>query len=481
MPGTITILRKGSFDGGYFVLREHVLELPYPSLSKLYTTGEEQCAIKETVHRLVSNSKRYLKVCSFILEDKAVVKAILELLLSNVAVFILTALDERALHAYLEREEEPTTQQTHLENIALLAKAGAHVRACIEAHAKFVISDGSEAILMSANLTRLSMRMNPESGVCIASSMELENLEQLFDSIFQFGTEYDSFVSIGKRELVVNRRENLMQESYLPIRGSSNLRWTYGLTHLNLLSDIEMAFEGAKKDILLSSYSVVALDRLPKLMENIKTFLDEKKGRLSILVRGMNHRPDHLEACGKLTELGAKIFGDLYNHSKTIVSDNGNSLLFTANIDGKIGLTRGFEVGISVVPESEEAADIRTFLRWQLDTAPFEFRWKPDKQELFDLYDFVYHVKKVTPPAIPDEAVILLPPNVLSRAEVAKMPTTPLYIQRQANGFVLQMSGKYFHLNSISENEFELQAANNSPLHREEFIWQYKKLELRIQ
>ena len=80
------------------------------------------------------------------------------------------------------------------------------------------------------------------------------------------------------------------------------------------------------------------------LVKQPNQVIKERNGSVNIFCRGMNYRSDHLVACNELVKMGCVIYGDVFNHSKGIISKD-NGMIFTANIDGQHGLTNGFEVG----------------------------------------------------------------------------------------------------------------------------------------
>ena len=161
------------------------------------------------------------------------------------------------------------------------------------------------------------------------------------------------------------------------------------------------AISTAKSEIKLSTYSIVGLNNLDELIQELQIFLKERRGTVKIFCRAMNHRTDHISACIKLNELGVEIFGDMFNHSKGISIDDSEGIIFTANIDGNHGLKSGFEVGYSMNNSHKSFGKFNSFLNYQLETAPFIFRRTAKKQDVFEFYKLWYSEKEINPAPFP--------------------------------------------------------------------------------
>ena len=145
---------NGNFSGGYFVINKNIQEASIPDNERFLLSCKSTRTLLASIKRMISEAKDYLKICSFIIDNLNVVDAIEEKLKEGlVSVFILTAVDDRNLKSDILDEDEYNefSKSRHFEFIDKLVKSGAHLRASSNAHAKFLIKDGTSAIVTSAN------------------------------------------------------------------------------------------------------------------------------------------------------------------------------------------------------------------------------------------------------------------------------------------------------------------------------------------
>lgn len=384
---------------------------PFDISSPFYLTQEGNDSLKREVLKIIYESKSVLKICSFILTDKDIFEAILNKIhTSSIAVFILTQLDQEKLkdpnllaESITEEEIKNDTGKIHLGYIAALYQHGAHVRASKTAHAKFIVSDRNLAFLTSANLTTPSLSINTESGIYLNAN-DSSMLDKLFDTIFQLGTNYNQYININRRRTLVVQGTVSLEARHLPAHQLSNLRYTYEDLTNNLYHEILDIIKQANEYLLISTFSIVALERLPEFVNEIENAL--KKGvRITFFCRGMNHRIDHLQSCHKLSSIGCNLYADGYNHSKGIVSEK-KGLIFTANIDGNHGLKNGFEVGC--VLENNERTAFVDLHKYFIETSPYKFEASPPRIDLFNTYLIHEKLRGIIPPAFPKEIIITL-------------------------------------------------------------------------
>ena len=391
-----------------------------------------------------------------------------------------------------EDESAELSKSRHFEFIDELVKAGAHVRASANAHAKFVVKDGHEALLMSANLTEPSLTNNDkgkypndESGIILKELEEVKSLERIFDSIFLYGTEFRKFINLNDKTQLISKNESEIRVSDFPAT-DNNLLWSYESHYHLIYESLISIIESAKESIKLSTYSIVELNNLPELIESIKSFITDKKGRMQIFCRAMNHRPDHLAACKYLTELGVEIYGDMYNHSKGISVDDKDGVIFTSNIDGKHGLKSGFEVGYRIMGSNDAYSNFNSFLDYQIKTAPYVFSTNPDKEDVFSFYNNWYKEKGIQiKDSLPDSFEI----KVRSNASYSKefelgIKNHPIFYKmiRKAETRELQfeINGKTYLIEMMNENTFALkqQLQYRDIVNTEKYILFYKEIKL---
>ena len=489
------ITNDGKFNCGCFVLNEHVARFSFTEGEGFVVTSKESKGLLNSILTMVSEANNYIKICSFIIDNKEVVEALKKYLKEGkISVFILTAVDDKKIKSDMLDEEESAelSKSRHFEFIDELVKAGAHVRASVNAHAKFVVKDGNEALLMSANLTEPSLNNNEkgkypndESGIILRELEEIKSLERIFDSIFLYGTEFRKFINLNDKTQLISKNENEIRKSDFP-GTDSNLLWSYEHHYHLIYENLISIIESAKESVKLSTYSIVELSNLPELIGSIKSFITDKKGRIQIFCRAMNHRPDHLAACKYLKELGVEIFGDMYNHSKGVSVDDKDGLIFTANIDGKHGLKSGFEVGYRITSSNNAYSNFNSFLDYQIKTAPYVFSVDPNKDEVFSFYYNWYKEKEIqVKDSVPDSFEI----KVRSNASYSKefelgIKNHPIFytVLKKADTRELQfeINGKTYLIEMLNDNTFALkqQLQHKDIVNAEKYILFYKEIKL---
>ena len=413
------------FKGGYFIYQNEHSETDYYQQDDIKITLKKIATIKESIISLIRQSTTSIKLCSFILSDPEIYSELNEVLgKREVAVFILTQLDDKKMSTSFLSEEEISENfnQNHIDYISKLYTNGAHLRAAKSAHAKFIISDNEVALLMSANITTPSLNENPESGVILANKQSLDSLVKLFDVIFQYGTEYTKFKAAAKDKQFVVSRDSVLKPEWLEGISDSNLKFTWGEINQSLYNELIELIKNSNINgrILISTYSVVGLENIPELVQTIKAYI-EQGGSVILFCRGMNYRADHLKNCTVLSEIGVDIYGDLFNHSKGLINDD-SGFIFTANIDGNHGLINGFEVGCLLEPVQRQR--LESFILWQIDNAPYKFQLNPEKNDFYNTYRFYANSKGINPLEIPDDIMF----NVFNDKAVLEIENYPTYV-----------------------------------------------------
>ena len=434
MNEPIKIDNKGNYEGGYFVPNRELISSRWKERDDFFVTLAENSSLKGEIIELIRNAKSSIKLCSFIITDKSIFEEIQKVVNSkNVAVFILTQLDQKKFSTSLLSEEEmfKNFNQIHLDIIKKLYSNGVHVRATQTAHAKFIIADRERGLLTSANLTDASLTNNPESGIIINDKNTIAHLDNLFDEIFKNGTEYTKFISASEdKQFVISRESSLSNEASI-FKTSSNLRFTYENLNMSLYEELVNTINKSSGDIFISTYSIVGLDLLPDFVDAISKNIERGKSEY-IFSRGMNHRNDHLEGCTRLAKLGCKIYGDVYNHSKGIITPECG-MIFTANIDGKHGLINGFEVG--TILNANQKTDMESFIKWQIETAPYEFVLSPEKSRYQEYYAYHCEIRGINPMELSDFIVVYLTNS--NKNLINLIDKTPCYLKVKENKVVL--------------------------------------------
>lgn len=473
--------------GGGFVVREGSEAQSLPTAHQLLLTCNNNQSVLTALLDLIDQAEHYLKVCSFVLNYAPVIEALVRASQERgVAVFVLTAVQKNKLEAQFIEEELPYHfQQQHFDMIKRLVGAGAHVKAAGFVHAKFAIADGSAGIILSANITQPSLERNekglppnPESGVNLAAEADIQTLEQLFDAIFRYGTPFDRFRMLGSQQQTIREREAKLDIEALPSLGKQEVRWTWQQEN-HLLNELVQLIEQAEKSVVLSTYSIVGIDKLPALTEAIKQAC-QRGVSVRVLCRAMLHRPDHGQGCLQLHAAGATIHADLFNHSKGIVIDQGKAgMLFTANLDGNHGLTNGFEVGLLLEKNSPVLVELDAFMQWQLNTAPFVFVSNAHRGQFYKSQEWVYVQKKIEFPKR-DADIHMQLPNMMNQKEelLTNLQEHPLYVIREKNDkyTAIRLGKSHWKVREITKGNIILSGTKSDVKNAQEHLWAYQNL-----
>ncbi len=422
------IKNTDQIDSGFFVKRSAITpSAMFDGQNVLFLTQENNPALKIKIIDLILSSKKYLKICSFLITDDEILDTILKKAKEQtVAIFILTQLDESKFSTssfFADEEASLDESKKHLDSIKKLYEQSVHIRAGLTTHAKFIVSDGNTALITSANFTTPSLTFNTESGF-ITDSNTLKSLELLFDVIYQKGTQYKRFISSGKKKQLVIQGSTQIEKSWLPNPQVSCFRYTFGNLTNNLYEGIIDVITSAKEYLYISTYSIVDLDKIPLIKSELEKAL--KRGvDVKIFCRGMNHRNDHLYNCRLLNDIGIKIFADFFNHSKGVLNES-KSILFTANIDGKHGLINGFEVGFFL--DSVQQNIFRDFHKYLFDSSEFEFKHNPSRLEIMDTAHFYESRKNIKPPVFSENLIVKS--NKITSDHIETFKKFPIYYGR---------------------------------------------------
>lgn len=465
------------YIGGYFIKRDDLSPLPYETIDGLFVTNEFEQSIKSKLLELIESSTSSIKLCSFIISDPDIYSALMaKLKSSETAIFILTQLDENKLSASLIAEDlSENFNQKHIDYIGRLYESGAHVRAAKSAHAKFIISDNKDAMIMSANITSPSLNTNPESGLLVDEEEVLSDLIQLFDIIYQYGTEFTKFKTASKSKQFIISRNITIENEWLSELSNNNLKFTWAESNRSLYHTMIEKIKNApiSKPLLISTYSVVGLGNIPELIEAIESYI-QKGGTIKLFCRGMNYRADHLKNCQVLAELGVDIYGDVYNHSKGIVSSD-SGILFTANIDGNHGLISGFEIGLTL--NKEMSKKVTELIQWQISNAPFQFKLNPEKKEYINTYKYYTRVKGLNPPTLSPNTLFMVNTKE-EQTELIKFPTYLIFDRSNSLKYI-SVKDKYYkvrHENNIIHLEHKV----NRIVGMESFLFSQEEIRIKL-
>ncbi|AJH14542.1 hypothetical protein MPR_1360 [Myroides profundi] len=372
---------------------------PMKNTSSLYLIQKDNLSLKKELLKIIESAEDVIKICSFLITDQELFEAILNKAKnSTCSIFILTHLSEDRLNLRdLDEltEEDKKEIDPHFNNICELHRNGVFIRAARNLHAKFVTIDRNKGFITSANLTSPSLLFNTESGFYL-DRIATEKLDHLFDVIYQKGANYIEFkIASNNSDIVyVTEIEDKVKNNYLPKPDESALRFTYNDLDNSLLKEIINILDSAKEYVYISTYSIVQLEKLPDFIQAIERCL-LRQVSINVFCRGMNYRSDHLLGSKLLNDYGCRLYGDFYNHSKGIINEK-KGMIFTANLDGKHGLTSGFEIGY--ILDEQQRKEFETLHIRLINQAFYIFKKSFSFSELFKSYDMYEKEKNINNP-----------------------------------------------------------------------------------
>lgn len=323
-------------------------------VEKIYFNDAKASELTERIFQLIRGAQKYIKTGNFFFKDKNIHKELLEAAHRGVAIFVLSNLT--GSEGFVRKTKDEA--DPHIPHLHELERHGAHVRLCKELHAKFLISDGEEGLIMSANYTPDSLYGNPENGLDVIGK-ELEDLELIFDIMY---LNPDAILSGDGDSYIYKSRNNKIDPlKFDGIGTSGRLRMTAASdtkanykTNLSechnhsIYSTILRIVRESGKEIVLVSWSYNQVCNLPELKKELQSAVNRGVkvslfyGSKGTIDRIEKTRKNAIELIGAENKSSIAPFTD--NHAKCIISEK-EGFLFTANIDGDKGLLKGFELG----------------------------------------------------------------------------------------------------------------------------------------
>lgn len=338
---------------------------------QLYFNSKDNSELTDRIFELINNAKECIKTGNFFFKDQQINEALLKAASRGVAVFVLSNINSLTDGASRGIKDTGTKVETdpHIGWLHQLQRNGVHVRLCNDLHAKFIISDNNEGLIMSANYANDSLRNNPEDGVDIIGN-ELKDLRLIFDTIYLHPDtilleENSEYRYINKHVPVPAKAfDNVGKISRLILTAhshkNSNLRECNYLSIYNTL--VRMVTE-SEEFITIVSWSYNQVAKLPNLRNAIRNALKRGvKVKLYYSQKGEDKKIEQTKrAIADLvgieqSEIVSQEMSD--NHAKCIITEKAGAM-FTANIDGFIGLLNGFELGCILTEEQRKNAIIK--------------------------------------------------------------------------------------------------------------------------
>jgi cardiolipin synthase len=285
------------------------------------------------VVQAIRNARSMVLLSSFLLSDKEIENALLEVASSSrgVRVYILNAAEAR-----LEKdppEDSEFDRKTYEAHKALLNRLAGHVlfRTAKSFHAKVVLADPptGEGYLLTANLTSEALERNEELAVRLTAD-ECAQVRDWLGHAFWEGAEHE-MVTPGALEAV--RASGWMPR---PVSQGNVLATAPG--HTGLREALLALVDGARSQLVVTSFG------WSKDHPVVQRIIQRARQGLKVTVLA-RIRPVAMPALLALREAGATVLGFSWLHAKAAWSDAGEAIVTSANLEPH-GLDDGFELGI---------------------------------------------------------------------------------------------------------------------------------------
>jgi len=315
---------------------------------KVLSSGPDE-RLRNAVVDVIDRAKDTLFVCSFIVADTKVQRALLAAVDRHVRVYLLTAAALK-LKPGGDEDEEWTRDDDIREGHKQMLNAFTErifLRSAGHYHAKYVIADGSSGILTTCNLTTKAMLESPELGVML-DEVTCKDLVSTFR--YQFWEKAEQ--ELIRMDMLDNAQPEGRFDEPTP-SDEARLRCTYMTDQRSgLLDEVLGLINEAQRSVMVTSYGWGH----PEVMQALK---QRAAAGVEVRVLGRNHRgPGHTNPMLDLAEGGCNVRGIRNIHAKSVLIDAGSprarGLVMSANVD-KVSLGTSHDVGVVIVGEDTVA------------------------------------------------------------------------------------------------------------------------------
>ena len=309
--------------------------------------SDNHSTIHEALIEMIRSASERIFVASFLIGDERVIEELLRAAeRRRGGVYVITALSLKVLERGLaEYEVDDSSPEERGKYFRRLTSGGIYVRGHEECHAKFAVFDDSVALIGSANFVQRSFEWSNEIGVVVRDAVQIRQAARLFTELWYEGCTWE--IPPGRAYTVAERvKTEPPTRPGHPGHSENRLVWTNGDCNTFLLDAIQETIAVAKREIIVSSFSIVNMRENPSLVfEHLQRAI-ERGVSVRLLVRQRNAFRSQMADLLAASDMGIEIHGDTRNHAKVVISDRQVGVIFSANLDAVHGLTSGGEVGM---------------------------------------------------------------------------------------------------------------------------------------
>lgn len=347
----------------------------------------------------IQQAEEMICLQSFLIQDTTIIDALIEASQRGVKVFILDAAETR-LKTQAHPEDDSFIADEYKEMINMKFRRHFVHRQAVNLHAKFILidprSNNANGFLFTGNFNEKPFKENPELGVEL-DEVQTNELFKLF--VYHFW-EHTTDEQNDSKTFDKVRPANKFQAPKL-----HHILCTSPNTDLsNLKSTLITAISNTQTSI---SFSTFGFDMQHELAIEI---LNKIKSGVEVTIYCRPREKTIVNHISELHKAGAKVYCHPLIHAKSLIVDDKEAYIFTANFE-KHGMDTGFEVGVPL--SNRQTKDLRGIHnKWKQDF-PLIFHSQKSVQEISNYNTFKNKVLES------DE--ILETKEVLQKKEITKL------------------------------------------------------------
>ena len=335
------------------IINEGTIQFPLlPNGSGWKSSEKENLSVIESgqgkvlltkIVKAIDGAKEMICLQSFLIQDTAIIDALIKAVSDRgVKVFVLSSAEAR-LKETIE-EEQDFIKANYIQLLDTKFKNNFVHRTAENFHGKYILIDPTtkpKSFVCTNNFTENGFTKNPE----LAVELDKEQCEELFKIFVYHFWEHSTDEQTATKEF-----DKVKPANKFSLPKLENILLTSPNSISNSLNKTLLkAIQQTKKSISLSTFL------LDKNTELVKAISEKAKQNISVTLFCRPMETQFNEQLKELLEVGVEIYLHPLIHAKSILIDNKNGFVFTANLIAK-GLDNGFEVGVTL--NEQQTADL---------------------------------------------------------------------------------------------------------------------------
>lgn len=314
-------------------------------------SGEQKILFSKIINA-IGKAQEFVCLQSFLIQDSAIIDSLLKAVQRNVKVFVLSSAEAR-LKDRIE-EETDFIKANYIQLIDNKFRNHFVHRTAENFHAKYILIDprnNPKGFICTNNFTENGFAKNPE----LAVELNKEQCEELFKVFVYHFWEHST-----DEQTETNEFDKVKPANKFSLPNLQHILLTSPNTQNNSLNDtLIKTVRNAQKSISFSTF------QLDKNTELVKTILDKAKQGIEVTLFCRPIERQFNEQLKDILEAGVQIFFHSLIHAKSLLIDEKDGYLFTANFTEN-GLDKGLEVGIKL--SEQQTADLKQIhTNWKND------------------------------------------------------------------------------------------------------------------